>query len=77
MYYYMDECGIPLFEHAVCAMTLLRDFSSQTLLFSPFGCIYQPTFPCPTLSAHTEHLRYKVLIQTEKQQQQQQQQIIT
>jgi len=25
------------------------------MLFSPFGCIYQPTSPCPTLSAHTEH----------------------
>jgi len=24
------------------------------MLFSPFGCIYQPTSPCPTLSAHTE-----------------------
>jgi len=22
--------------------------------FSPFGCIYQPTSPCPTLSTHTE-----------------------
>ena len=24
------------------------------MLFSPFGCIYQPTSPCPTLSAHNE-----------------------
>ena len=24
------------------------------MLFSPFGCIYQPNSPCPTLSAPTE-----------------------
>jgi len=39
-------------------MTLLRDFYSQThthaaMLFSSFGCIYQPTFPCPTLSGQS------------------------
>ena len=38
-------------------MTYLETFKAKlsAMLFSPFGCIYQPTSPCPTLSvARTE-----------------------
>ena len=32
------------------------------LLFSPFGYIYQPTSPCPTVSAHTEPIRLPMIL---------------
>ena len=37
-------------------MTLCNDPTEprSAMLFSPFGFIYQPTSPCPTLSAYTE-----------------------
>ena len=38
------------------AMTLLNP--DTVILFSPFGCIYQPTSPCPTLSAHTKPISH-------------------
>ena len=37
-------------------MTLLNP--DTVMLFSPFGCIYQPTSPCPTLSAHTKPISH-------------------
>ena len=41
-----------LFSRTICTMTLLRDFTTKPPTHSPavslFGCIYQPTSPCPT-----------------------------